>query len=203
MDWLWNLLSNIPGSILGLVEKVSDFTGDLFWDFATSPPVLIGLALLAVAAFLVAHVPAVATLIPWVAAWQRLAILAQFGAAIALIFLLGFRVADDRAEMERVKNDLAFSEFQLDQQRQVADEADRLKSVAEARAQQAESTLNEYPQKFGKSAACEPPAGYLDWLHTLQRRTQRAGADQPQRGLVARVRAFGRTGRAPARGGAS
>ena len=186
-----NWLSAIPGSILGLVERASDFTGDLFWDFATSPPVLIALAALAVAAFVVAHVPVIATLIPTVAAWQRLAIVLQFGAVIALIFLLGFRVADQRAETEQLKNDLAWSQYQLEIQTSMADSADQLKREADARAASAEGQLSVYKQKFGDNPS-DPPPGVLEWMRSLQQHPERrAGADQPQRGLVARVRAAG------------
>lgn len=177
-----------------LFSAIGDLTADAFWDFATWPPTLIAIGLLALAAFLVAHVPLVGKLIPGVDAYQRLAQIVQVAAIAALIFLIGFRVADDRAETERLKNDLAFSEFMLDQQSQLADEADRLKNEADARAADAEGKLNEYEGKFGK-VICPPPVNYLDWLHPLQRRANLAGADrgahQSQRNLVTRLRAAG------------
>jgi hypothetical protein len=179
--------------MLDALDTVSAFTGDIAWGFATSPPFLIVLAAVAAAAFLVAHVPVVERLFPMVIPYTKAALVAQLVASTALIFLLGFATAHDRDETARLKNDLAWSEYQLGLQTSMANTADELKREADARASQAEGKLNEYETKFGKRAACDPPAGYLDWLHTLQSRPRSAGvtAEQPRRGLVARVRALG------------
>lgn len=180
--------------ILGKLEALSTFTGDLAWGFATSAPFLILLAAIAVAAFVVAHVPLVERFFPEVIPYTKAALIAQLVASTALIFLLGFSVAHDRDETEQLKNDLAWSEFQLEQQRAVADAADELKRQADAEASEAKGKLNEYQSRFGDNPAsvCVAPPGYLEWLRTLQRHAARtASADKPQPGLVARLRTFG------------
>jgi hypothetical protein len=179
-----------------MLDTINTFLGDMFWDVATSPPVLIAIGLLAVAAFVVAHVPWwIERFFPVVVPYTRTAMAVQYLAAAALCFLIGFGVADDRADLARLKNDLEYSEFMLDQQRQVAEEADRLKREADAEAAAAKDKLDAYHAKFGPNpgVSCSKPAGYDDWLRTLQRRGRHAlaRADQPQRGLVARVRALG------------
>jgi len=179
---------------LGALERLSTFTGDIAWGIATSPPFLILLGGVAVAAFAVAHVPLVERFFPEVIPFTKAALIAQLLASGALVFLLGFNVAQNRDETARLKNDLAWSEHQIEIQTAMADTADQLKREADGRAASAESKLNEFETTFGKTAACDPPPHYLDWLHALQRRPRTAGgggADQPKRGLVARMRAPG------------
>jgi hypothetical protein len=183
------------GWLREMLDAASTFAGDVFWDVATSVPVLIVIAAIGVAAFVVAHVPWwVERFFPAAIPYTRAAMLVQYLAAAALFFLFGFNVADDRADLARIKNDLAYSEFMLDQQRQVADDADKLKRAADAEATVAKGQLDVYRQKFGldPEAGCPKPPGYDDWLQPLQRRPRhaRASADRPQRNLVARVRAL-------------
>jgi hypothetical protein len=116
----------------------------------------------------------------------------QVVAFFALAFLLGFRVADDRAETEKLKNELAWSEFQLEEQRAAADAADQLKQKAEAEAEDAKGKFNEYREKFGgKAGSCAPAPGYPEWLRSIQRRPQNRAAARQQHSLVARLRGFG------------
>jgi hypothetical protein len=179
--------------ILEHLERLSTFTGDIAWGVATSPPVLILLGAIAVAAFAVAHVPLVERFFPEVIPFTKAALIAQLVASSALIFLLGFNVAQNRDETERLKNDLAWSEHQIEIQTRMADSADQLKREADARAANAEGQLSEYKKKFGDNPS-DPPPGVLEWMRSLQQHPERragAGAEQPQRGVVARVRATG------------
>jgi hypothetical protein len=165
------------------------FTADLFWDFVTSAPVLLMVAAVALAAVAVAHVPRVVQWLPSVKAYVRAASILQVVAVILLGFLLGFRLADDRAETTRLKDELTFKQFQLDNAAATAADAARLKNEAEAQALAAKGKLDEYCSKFGcgddrKVAPatgvrvvrkCDPPPGYVDWLRNLQRRRPAAG----------------------------
>jgi hypothetical protein len=179
--------------LLDASEHLQQVTSDLFWNTATSMPVLLALGIIALAAFVVAHAPLIGQLFPTVAAWQRLAMVVEVVSIVALIFLVGFRVAADRSEAEQLRSDLAWSQFQLGLQQSTARDAQALREKADGEAQEAKGTLNEYQSKFGndpKTALCPPPDGYLDWVRELQRR-KTAAAVKPRRGLVARLRAIG------------
>lgn len=119
--------------------------GDLFWDIATSWFVLGGLVLIVAVAFVVAHVPAFAVRIyPPIAAYSKAAALVQVIAASLLFFLIGFRVSDERAEIGQLRNDLAFTERQIENAKATARDAERLKAEAEAKADEAKGQLDDF-----------------------------------------------------------
>jgi|GEM_PF-5603649 len=170
-------------------DLIGRVTADLFWDVATSAPVLVLIGGVALAAFAVAHVPLIARLVPPVDAYQRLAGVVAIVAAGALAFLIGFSVSDQRADLARVRDELVFKEFQLESAAATAADAERLRNDAEAKARDAKGKLDEYCEKFGcdgerrEPAAkgvrivrkCVPPPGYFEWLRQLQRRGAAAG----------------------------
>jgi hypothetical protein len=146
--------------------------GDLFWDVATSYPVLSILALLLVAAFVVAHVPVlVERFIPAIAPYVALAALLQVLAAALLFFLIGFRIADERADNKQLKNDLAYHQLQLESAEATAKDAERLKAEAEARANEAKGKLDEYRTIYGDDpgTGCGFTADDIERLRELQR----------------------------------
>ena len=118
-----NWLSNAFDGVYGAVDRLNGFSADLFWNVATSPFALAVVALVAVVAFLVAHVPYVERVIPAAAAYTRGALVVQVLASALLMFLLGFAFADQRADAERLKTELAWSQFQLEQSHATAEEA--------------------------------------------------------------------------------
>jgi hypothetical protein len=145
---------------------------DLFWNVATSTTVLVLLAAIAVAAFLVAHVPAlVERLVPQLLPYVVAAGLVQLIAASLLMFLIGFRISDERALTKQLKNDLAFSELQVEQQKATADDAERLKAEAEANANEAKGKLDDYRKKYGDrpETVCAFTADDLERLRALRR----------------------------------
>ncbi|MBW7968159.1 hypothetical protein [Bradyrhizobium sp. BR 10289] len=179
-----------------VVDTINGFSAELFWQVATAPLTLIIIAGIAIAAYAVAHVPFVEKFIPITAPFIRSAQLVCLICAAALIFLIGHRAADQRAEIERVKSDLAWTEFQLGNQKQAADDAAELKKTADATTAQTKARLSEYQEKFGNdpsAAVCPPRPGVVEWVHDLQRRKQSAAAvrAKPKRGLVARLRRSG------------
>jgi hypothetical protein len=170
-------------------DLFKDFTADLFWNVATSAPVLVIVGLVALAAFVVAHVPLIGRWLPAVAAYQRIAGIVAIAAAAVLMFLIGFSVSDQRADLARIKDELTFKTFQLETAATTAADADRLRKDAEAKAALAKGKLDGYCEKFGCDGErklpaekgtrvvrkCIPPPGYRDWLRHLQRRSATAG----------------------------
>ncbi|WP_316200427.1 MULTISPECIES: hypothetical protein [unclassified Bradyrhizobium] len=179
--------------LLSLVDMINGFTAELFWQLITSTPVLVMLAAVAVASFAVAHFPFVDRIYPPLAAFEKAASIVAILTFAALLYLVGAKNADNRAELRRAKNDLAWTQFQLGQQERAAKDAAALKQDADAAASDARGKLSEYQAKFGddpKAALCRPRAGVVEWVHKLQRRPPAAGrADPPGRGAVARLRA--------------
>ncbi len=146
--------------------------GDWFWDVATSYTVLGIVAAIAAAAFVVAHVPALAArFFPAIVPYTKAALLVQVLAASLLCFLIGFRVADERAETRQLKNDLAFKELQIETAEATAQDAERLKAEAEAKASEAKGKLDEFRRTFGDrpSASCAFTSDDLERLRQLGR----------------------------------
>jgi hypothetical protein len=177
---------------------LGDLLADIFWGTVTSYPAISIFGVVAVITFAVAHAPLIERLFPSVIVYTKAAGAVCLVSSSALMFAFGFRVADGRDEIERLKNDLAFSEFELDQQRQVADAADELKRAADVKADEARGQLDAWRKKFGDDpdSACAFTREYLDWMRNRNTdRQRRADAESPRRGLVARVRALGATRR--------
>lgn len=149
---------------------------DIFWNIATSYAVLGAIALIWAAAFIVAHVPALAVRIwPPLEAYWRAAAIVQFIAFALLMFLIGFRIADERAENLQLKNDLAFQELQISNAKETAADAERLRTEAEARAKEATEQLDEYRKRFGANpdAVCAFSVDDLERLRNLGRSKRR------------------------------
>jgi hypothetical protein len=181
---------------LDLVDAVDGFSADLLWKLVTAPLTLVVIAIIAVVAYAIAHVPFVEKFIPVTAPFIRSAQLVCLVCAGALIFLIGHRAADDRAELERTRSDLAWTEFQLGEQKRAAEDAAGLKQTADAEAGTARMQLSAYQEKFGNdphATVCPPRPGVVEWVHDLQRRKPSARAITPKakRGLVARLRRSG------------
>jgi hypothetical protein len=103
---------------------------DLFWQFATSTIVLAALAAIAV----VARVAAWLGQLPFARLSARVIVLARLAstiAALALVFLLGFRLADERSDIKQMARDLAFARQQIDNIAATADDAERLQTRAD------------------------------------------------------------------------
>ncbi|MGJ5203602.1 hypothetical protein [Bradyrhizobium sp. HKCCYLR20261] len=183
--------------LLSLVDLINGFTAELFWQLITSTPVLVALAAVAVASFAIAHLPFVDRISPTLAAAGKAASIVCILAFAALLYLIGAKSADNRAELRRVKNDLAWTQFQLGAQERAARDAEALKQSADAAASEARGKLSDYQAKFGddpNAALCRPRPGVVEWVHNLQRRPRDdpvAGARATGRGVVPRLRAAG------------
>lgn len=144
---------------------------DLFWNVVTSYAVLGLVAAILVAAFVVSHTPAILTRFwPQAYVYAKAAGLVQIIAAALLFFLVGFRVADERAETKQLKNDLAFKELQIETAEGTAKDAERLKDEAKAKAAEAKGQLDEFRKRFGDNpeTACAFTADDLERLRQLR-----------------------------------
>lgn len=125
---------------------------DLLWLVAASDAGLSILATLFLAGLVVGFAPLLRW-IPGLAPYVMLARLVALVALAALSFLIGFRVADERAEVERLKADLAFKQKQMDVQKHTAEAAERLRMVAETKAAQANQKVTEYEERLAQQPA--------------------------------------------------
>lgn len=92
--------------------------GDLFWDIATSDLAMAIVASLGAAGFAVSLLSGVARFVEPLKPYVLLARLVRAGSVASLIFLAGFRVADERADLRDAKATIAKQEKEL----RVADE---------------------------------------------------------------------------------
>lgn len=144
---------------------------DMFWDIATSYPVLGVIALILVVAFAVSHLPTfVERIWPEAYAYAKAAALVQAIAAGLLFFLIGFRVSDERAEHEAMKNELAWKNSQIETAEATAEHAQRLKAEAEHKAAEAKGKLDDFRGKYGDNPAaiCAFTPDDLEWLRALR-----------------------------------
>lgn len=123
---------------------------DLIWSLATSYLALSIIALIAVAALVVGHVP-LAKYLPVIGPYVVLARFVSYLALMLLMFLVGTRLADERAEVKRLKTDLAFTQLQLDTQKQTAEQAQKLRDEAEKQAAEANQKVMDYEDRLAKS----------------------------------------------------
>ncbi len=132
------------------------------WTLATSDVSLAALGLLILAAAIVGYFPVVssiAALKGYVTA-ARFALLLFVGVAA---FLIGFRVADDRAEAAALREKIASAEGVIRMKnaeiritQQMAEQADAERKAAAQRAQDAQDEINDYAErlKARPNAAC-------------------------------------------------
>jgi hypothetical protein len=144
---------------------------DWLWWLATSDGVLSLIALVLVVAFVVGHIP-LADRFPVIG---PCVVLARFVALLALgllCFLVGGRIADERAAVAKLKSDLAWSNLQLDAQKSAAADADRLRKQAEADASAANQKVIDYENKLASQPAgcgCALDDADVDSLRNIAR----------------------------------
>lgn len=150
-------------------------TANVFWTLATAVPTLALLGLVAAAAFVVAHLPLVEKLFPPIAPYIRAASLVSVVASSALLFLIGFRVADSRSEVERLRTELLWKSVQIENLDATARDAERLRQQADARLAETKGQLDEWRTIYGEKpeAACAFTPDDLGRLRVLQRRRAR------------------------------
>ena len=168
MNWIVKQVGNVWGWI-------DDITADAFWSFVTSYPALLVVALVIVAAWAVKNLPFVERLAP---GYAMSAATVQVLAVCALVFLLGFRVADRRDEVERLKVALLWKNVEFENAKATAEDAQQLKRESDEEASKAKGELDKWRSRYGASPddACKYPPEFLDWLHRLGRQRHAVAA---------------------------
>lgn len=167
---------------------------DWLWNLATSSLVLGALAVLTLVAFVVAHVPALVTrLVPGSAPYTVLAHLVQLIAFALLMFLLGFRVADEREHTRRLQSELAWQHNELEQQKASAEDAARLRDQKTAEAEALQTRVENYEAQLAMQpiGTCALDDADITGLRAL------GGAGKNLDRDPARLRGLGRNRAAP------
>jgi len=129
--------------------------GDLFWDIATSGPVLSLLALVLLAAAIVGYFP----LLKWfpvIGQYVAAARLVLILVAALICFLLGFRVSDQRAEAAALRARLEAAHVDLEAADQAAKQADKARAELAEQAQADQERIADYAEQLKKrpNGAC-------------------------------------------------
>jgi uncharacterized integral membrane protein len=138
------------------VVEALHMMGDLFWDVATSGAVLLAIGAIAIAAFVVAHVPFIRA-IPAVAPYAVTASLVQVVAAALLMFLVGFRIADERQEAKTLRNELAAKQEDIEAANDAAKRADAARALLAKQSEQDQERIADYEERLRRrtpNAAC-------------------------------------------------
>lgn len=123
---------------------------DLIWALATSYIALAIIGAIAAAALIVGHVP-LAKYLPVIGPYVVLARFVSYLALMLLCFLIGTRLADERAETKRLKIDLAYARLQIEAQKASAETAAQLRAQAEQQAATLEKKVSDYEDRLAKS----------------------------------------------------
>lgn len=139
--------------------------GDIFWDIATSSPVLGLIGLILGAALVVGYFP----LLKWfpvIGQYVPVARLVVILSAALLCFLIGFRVSDQRAEAKALRLQLAAKEIDLKAAQNAADEADKAKADLARQAEADQERIERYEAalKARPDGGCSLTDDDLRWL---------------------------------------
>lgn len=147
--------------------------GDLFWNIATSMPVLGGIGLVLGAALVVGYFPLLKW-IPTIGQYVPVARMVVLLAAALLCFLVGFRVSDEREEAKSLKLKLAAASIDLTAAHDAADKADAARKESAAKATAAEKRIADYADKLKKrpNAACTLGDGDFGSVPNNRKRTR-------------------------------
>lgn len=164
-----------------VADRVGAVTADLFWDTATSYPMMLLLAAIALVAIVIAHLPRIAARIPVIGEYVRAAAVVQIVVSAMLMIAIGYHIADARADVARLrtesdalKSELLFKSVQIENLQATAADASRLRAEAEGHARDAKGQLDAMRSKLGvrPKNGCGFTDGELGWVRSLQRRRQ-------------------------------
>ncbi|KRR21723.1 hypothetical protein [Bradyrhizobium retamae] len=155
------MIETVRGFFTGLVKGT--FISDFLWDIAISDVVLTSIGMFALCAAVVGYIP-FGSLIPVVGGYVRAARALFILSLTILVFLLGFRTADRRAEaaelrakMEIKDNVIATQKIDLAFSAQAAEEAADERKAAAERAKADQDRIANYAKQLearGGNAAC-------------------------------------------------
>lgn len=144
---------------------------DILWSLATSYIMLSIIGSVALVALVVGHVP-FGKYAPVIGPYVVLAQFVAYPTLMLLAFLVGVRVTDERAALKQAKIDLAFSQLQLNAQKQTAETAAKLRVEAEAKAAEANQKVTDYEERLAKQPAvngCNLDDSDVRSLHDIAR----------------------------------
>lgn len=125
---------------------------DFLWATATSEIALSALGLLIVVAAVVGYLPVVSTLLGGYAKTAKLVFIV---ALATLVFLLGFRTADRRAEAKALRDQIAQRDevianknFDLHLALEAAETASKQRDESAQRAKEAQDEINDYAERL-------------------------------------------------------
>src|SRR4051794_34070513 len=116
---------------------------DFFWDIATSSAALGLVGLVLLAALVVGYFPLLKWL-PIVGPYVPVARLVVILTAALLCFLIGFRVADERAEALNLRNKVEAMAIDLEAADEAAKESDKAKAELAKQAQADQERIEKY-----------------------------------------------------------
>lgn len=129
--------------------------GDLFWDIATSSPVLGIIGLVLAAALVVGYFP----LLKWfpvIGQYVPAARLVVIIAAALLCFLVGFRLSDEREEAKSLRLKIEAQSIDLEAAEDAAKQADAARAELAKQAQDDQERIADYAEQLKKrpNGAC-------------------------------------------------
>lgn len=139
--------------------------GDVFWNIATSSPVLFIVAAVFVAAAIVGYLP----LLKWfpiIGQYVPTARLVVILSAAILCFLIGFRVADNRAEAANLRHKVEAMAIDLEAADAAAKESEQAKAELAKQAQADQERIEKYEAalKARPDGGCILTDDDLRWL---------------------------------------
>ncbi|OKO70393.1 hypothetical protein AC629_40425 [Bradyrhizobium sp. NAS80.1] len=132
----------------------------MFWAIATSDVALIAVGALFVTCLVVGHLPLIGRLLPAVEPYTVAASLLAYLLLAQLALAIGFRAADERAEVARLTMELNWHQFQLEQQKVAAAFAEQKADENRERAATLQEEVNDYADRLSKQPP--PPACAFD-----------------------------------------
>ncbi len=146
----------------------------LFWELATSDVALAIVAALLVACFVLSRLKVVA-FIPQLAPYTVLAGFLVYLLLADLALCIGFRIADERAQLNQLRIELAWRDNELEQQKATAEDADRIAREKAAEAEELKGKVSDYEDRLAAlpPGNCALDDADLDGLRAFSRRARK------------------------------
>jgi hypothetical protein len=174
--------------LTGVADKLA--LGDAFWPLATSDVVVFTLAGLILACVVVAHFPVISKL-PMIAPYAATATVFVYVFLAAQAFLVGYRFADERAQVAKLRSDVALANRIIESKNKSLNIAlDAVETMqtqrdeAAQRAKEAQDEVDDYAErlKTRPNAACllTPDDFPRSVSNDAKRRPARESVDSPR-----------------------
>lgn len=121
--------------------------GDFLWDIATSDLALAIVGCVALAGFVVAHVPLIRN-IPAVAPYVLLAGLVYHLALADFALCVGFRIADERAEAKSLRAQIEANHIDIETANAAAKQADAARAELVKQSEQDQERIADYEERL-------------------------------------------------------